>query len=51
MSGSATTPKKRKPRIEVRRFARTEEHAETLSHLPDDAPIMLEITISEPPKR
>jgi predicted MPP superfamily phosphohydrolase len=33
MSGSATTPKKRKPRIEVRRFAGTEEHAETLSHL------------------
>jgi hypothetical protein len=25
--------------------------AEALSHLPDDAPIMLEIKVSEPPKR
>lgn len=33
MSVPPSTPKKRKPRIEVRRFAGTEEHAETLSHL------------------
>lgn len=32
-ASSTTTTRKRKPRIEVRRFAGVEEHAETLSHL------------------